>query len=514
MIWSDLKLRLRALFRPRRAEKDLDDELAFHLAIQAHKHQSAGAGTSDAERLAAHDFGGIAQVREDCRDQRGFRLVETVAHDVRYALRGFRRARGFTFTVVATIAFGLGLNTAAFTTFNAYVLRPLAVRDPASLYEVSWNKADGSPFGLSWQQVQDCRRNVAAFSESYGYSFFVNRIDGHNMFAQLVSGNDFSMLGGETVLGRPLLADDALAPGSQPVAVLSFTAWKGKYGSDLAIIGKKLVVHGYPLQIVGVAREGFTGVGELPWDFWAPLTMSDPLGAPRDLNFSGAIRMVGRLRPGWSTNRARSALLAWVRTLTAGQPREQRVTSVDLTPRATTIPLSPRVLAGLSPIFAAFGLVLVVACANIANLMLARAMARQREIGVRLAMGADRKRLIRQLLTESLLLALPAALAGFAISQVTIEGCVRLLYTTMPRGYLALGSWVVPLRLTTDRPRRNVSAGFKRAAFSPVLTLWRGRAGRTACRHGGALSHFLTLEELMPRKARAGPETATTDNRK
>ena len=170
MTWSDFKLRLRALFRPRRAEEDLDEELAFHLAMQACRHQSAGASASDADRLAALDFGGITQVRENCRDQRGLRLVETVAQDVRYALRGFRRAPGFTFTVVATIALGLGLNTAAFTTFNAYVLRPLAVRDPASLYEVFWHRADGSSLDLSWQQLQDCRRNVAAFSESYGYS--------------------------------------------------------------------------------------------------------------------------------------------------------------------------------------------------------------------------------------------------------------------------------------------------------------------------------------------------------
>jgi predicted permease len=443
MTRSDFKLRLRALFRPRRVEADLDEELAFHLAMQAHKHQSAGANASDADRLAAHDFGGITQVRENCRDQRGLLLVEIVA-DVRYALRGFRHAPGFTFTVVATIALGLGLNTAAFTTFSAYVLRPLAVRDPTSLYEVSWNRADGSPFGLSWQQVQDCGRNVPALSEFYGYSTLVNRVDGHYMFGQLVSGEYFSMLGGETRLGRPIVADDALAPGSQPVAVLSFSAWKNKYDSDPAIVGKKLLVHGDPLQIVGVAREGFTGVGELPWDFWAPLTMRHPLGAPQDGSLSGIIRMVGRLRPGWSTNRARSALLAWARPLTAGEPREQRLASVDLTPRATTIPLSPKVLAGLAPIFAAFGLVLVVACANIANLMLARAMARQREIGVRLAIGAGRKRLIRQLLTESVVLALPAALAGFAISQVTIEACVRLLYTTMPRGYLEMLT-VIPL---------------------------------------------------------------------
>src|SRR5581483_3693055 len=264
MTWSGFKLRLRALFRPRRSEEDLDDELAFHLAMQARKHQSAGASASDAHRLAAHDFGGITQVREGCRDQRGVRLVEAAAQDVRYAVRGFRQAPGFTFTVVATIALGLGLNTAAFTTFNAYVLRPLAVRDPASLYEISWSRADGSPFGLTWQQVQDSSRNVAAFSESYGYSSLVNRVDGHYLFGQLVSGDYFSMLGGETMLGRPLLAGDALSAGSQPVAVLSFTAWKNKYGSDPAIIGKKLVVHGYPLQIVGVAREGFTGVGEFP----------------------------------------------------------------------------------------------------------------------------------------------------------------------------------------------------------------------------------------------------------
>ena len=427
MTWEGCKLRLRALFAPRRAEADLDEELQFHIAMQTRKHRTRGLDEAGAQTRAALEFGGVTQVREACRDQRGVNLVESIAQDVRYAIRGFARTPGFAVTVVATIALGLGLNTAVFTLFNAYVLRPLAVRDPYSLYEVVWTQTDGQNRRMSLQELEDCRKSVPAFSESYGYDVLANRVNGRTLIGQFAGGNYFTMLGGTAALGRTLLPDDEVM--ARPVAVLSFRAWKNKFGADPDIVDKKLMVRGYPLQIVGVARAGFIGVGQLPWDFWMPLSMSAPmLGAGH-----GAYSLVGRLRPGWSPRRVQPLLLAWARRNSAGLPAGEKVVRAELISRASTISVNDEVVAGMTPIFAAFALVLAVACANIANLMLARGMSRQREIGVRLAIGAARPRLIRQLLTESILLALPAAIVGLVVSEATLEGCVRLLYATLPR---------------------------------------------------------------------------------
>jgi len=446
MSWRTLRRRLESLLFRKRAEQDLDDELQFHLAMEARKHGQAGMDPSKAELRALVNFGGVAQVQEECRDQRGWQLIETITQDVRYALRGFRRAPGFALTVIATIALGLGINTAAFTAFNAYVLRPLAVRDPYSLYEFSWISHNGSLHRSSWQELQDFQKSCGVFSESLGSDFVLTTVDGHQMYGHLVTDNYFTMLGGDAALGRVLLPGDAPAPGTSPLAVLGYSAWKNKFGSDPDVVGKKLMVRGYPLAIIGVAREGFTGVSEIPPDFYVPLTMRPLLMSDR--NISGRddnIRVTGRLRPGWSVSQTRSALLAWARNYTAARPPDLRADRVDLVSRSTVIPLVPEVVAALAPILAAFGLVLLAACANIANLMLARAMARQREIGVRLAMGAARSRLIRQLLTESVLLALPAALAGYAIAKGMVAGCLRILFATVPRGYSDLIS-VIPMQ--------------------------------------------------------------------
>src|SRR5258705_8663885 len=155
MKWGDLKLRLRALLCRHRAESDLDDELKFHLAMQTRKNREAGMTTDQAGRDAAIQFGGLAQVKEECRDTRGLRFIETLTQDVRYALRGFRRTPGFALTVVATIALGLGLNTTLFTIFNAYVLRPVAVRDPYSLYAFYWTNKNGDGERLTWREFEE-----------------------------------------------------------------------------------------------------------------------------------------------------------------------------------------------------------------------------------------------------------------------------------------------------------------------------------------------------------------------
>ncbi len=204
-------------------------------------------------------------------------------------------------------------------------------------------------------------------------------------------------------------------------------------------MGKKLWLHGYPLEVVGVAQQGFNGVGDVPREYWAPITMAAELEDGPDLfgpeHPEAISQILGRIKPGFSVSQAKAALAGWAQQMTADRADSEKATGVILQSRATAISVTPEALEFFSPIVAAFGLVLLLACANVANMMLARAMARQREIGTRLSLGAGRGRLIRQLLTESILLAIPAGLAGYAISQATIQLSLRLMFATMPSDF-------------------------------------------------------------------------------
>src|SRR5258708_941096 len=352
--------------------------------MQTRKNVEAGMNAREAARRARVQFGGVEQAKENCRDARGIGFIETLLQDVRYALRGFRRTPGFALTVVATIALGLGLNTTLFTIFNAYVLRPVAVRDPYSLYLFTWMNRKGDGHEFTWQELQDFRRQNSAFSEVMGVNHVsFARLRGHMLFGNLVTGNYFHMLGVNAALGRTLLPEDAAAPGSEPVVVLSYAAWKNKFGGDPEMVGKKLLIHGYPLEVVGIAREGFSGLSEIPLDFWAPLTMASQLqDGPKLFGAEQPeqIRIIGRLRYQLSLRQAEAALTTWAQQRTGDRSDPEKATGAVLRSEATTIPLEPMVIAAFSPIIVAFGFVLLIACANVANMLLARAMARQREI--------------------------------------------------------------------------------------------------------------------------------------
>jgi predicted permease len=425
----DLFLRIRGLLRRRRVEQELDEELQFHLEMAARKNAREG---PDAARLARARFGGIDSVKEECRTVRGTQLVESTLRDIKYALRGFRRNPLFVLTVVGTISLGLGLNTALFTLFDNFVLRPLPVRDPHSLYEFSWADRAGRGHSLSWREFEDFSKNNPAFSELTAMYGLYARSEGRPLFGTLVTGNYFRMLGGVAALGRTLIPEDASAPGREPVIVLSYAAWQNKFGGDPKIVGRKLVLHGYPLEVIGVAREGFRGLDPAPLDYWAPLTMAALLEGGRNRFTGSDLRIVGKLRPLLSVSQAETALTGFTRHVTEDRPESERAAGVTLESRATAIRLTVNVIALFTPLGVAVGLVLLLACANVANMMLARAMARQREIGIRLSLGAARARLIRQLLTESLLLAVPAGLAGFLVSRTAVEGGLRIMYATLP----------------------------------------------------------------------------------
>lgn len=414
-------------------EADLHGELRAYLDQLSDEKIRQGMTAPAARRAALVEIGGIEQVEEACRDEWSLRWLDSVVADVRYGFRGLARTPAFFFTVVATIGLGLGLNTTLFTLFDAYVLRALSVPDPYSLYEFTWTNQAGNGHIFTWPEVESLRQQKRIFTDVLAAQRLLTLVEGNQLFGQLVSGNYFSMLGLGVAKGRPLLPEDNAIPGAGAVVVLGYEAWRDRFGADPGILGRKLYLRGHPVEVVGVAKPGFTGLGSIPAEFWVPLTLAPVIaGGRQDALF---LTVTGRLEHGVSVKQAKAALGVWSKQMTADRPESERASGTMLASRATRIPLARDVVAAMAPVFVAFALVIVIACANVSNMMLARSLARQREIGIRISLGAARSRLIRQLLTESLLLAIPAALAGLGISEMTLWLAQRAVLTTIPSAY-------------------------------------------------------------------------------
>lgn len=372
MSWTDFLLRLKALVFRSRADRDLEEEFQFHLEMEARKKTQAGLTYEEAVRMARVDFGGVDQIKEECRSIRGTQLIETMLQDIRYAVRYFLQRPGFAVGVIATIALGLGLNTALFTIFNAYVLRPLAIRDPNSVYSFTWVNREGKNHSFSSREFEDFKTGSPAFSEAAAARFFYAWIDGHPMMGELVTGNYFQMLGVGASVGRTLLPEDSAIPEGEHVIVLSYAAWKNKFGGDPAILGKQLFLRGNSVTVVGVTNPSFTGLGDTPHDYWAPLSLAPRLDNNLDLfgpTHPEQLRIVGRIAQGLSENQVRAALLVWSKQITVDHPEREQAVGIVLRSEATALPLSAELLAAFSPVVAIFALVLLMACANVANMM-------------------------------------------------------------------------------------------------------------------------------------------------
>ena len=414
-------------------EASLHSELHSYVNELSDEKIRQGMTAADARRAALVETGGVEQLKEACRD--GWRLgwMDSVGADLRYGFRSLLRTPVFSLTVVATIGLGLGLNTTLFTLFDAYVLRPLAIPDPYSLYRFTWTNRAGNEHVFSWPEAQALRGQKQIFTDVLAAQQLLTRVEANQLFGQLVSGNYFTMLGIGVELGRPLLPEDTATPQSGAVMVLGYDTWRSRFGGDPKILGRKLYLRGQPVEVVGIAKPGFTGLGSIPTEFWVPLTLA-PLvaGGPQDAVF---LTVTGRLKPGVSVGQAGVALKIWSKQITADRPEAERAFGTTLVSRATRIPLERGLLTVMMPVFVAFALIVVIACANVSNMMLARAVARQREISIRLSLGAARSRLIRQLVTESLLLAMPSAVAGLAFSELTLWLAQRAFLATIPPVY-------------------------------------------------------------------------------
>jgi predicted permease len=353
-----------------------------------------------------------------------------LGQDVFYAWRSFRRTPLVTLTIVTTVGLGLGLVAAIFTILNAFVFLPDAVRHPQELVAVARQPTTTpDPPRYTRTEYETLVRETGIFTTAFAIGPDVDSwIDGKRLEGTLVTGNFFDALGAGAARGRALTpADDA---GARRVIVLSHRAWVQDFASDPNVLARPVVVNGSAFQVVGVMPERFRGLTTVAPDFWAAVALQDQLipssgkAAPRNL------QVVGRLDPRVPRGEAIVTLVAWDLQQRAAHGVERPAANLVLEPKTGAVPLSNSVLALFAPLFFAFGLILIIGCANVANLLLARGLARVREIGIRLAIGASRGHIIRQWLTENLLLAIAAAAFGFAISRLVLMAAVHALVDT------------------------------------------------------------------------------------
>jgi len=412
----------RRLFKRDQMEDRLEAELRFHLERQVADKIRGGMTEAEAHRCARLEFGGLDQVKEECRDARGTRWIEAILQDLRFGLRTLRRSPAFTAVAALTLALGIGANTAVFTVVNGVLLRPLPFPEPERLFEISYLPRN-NPFlagpGLADRDYLEFRRQDQVFEHVATAGTTPVTLTGAGdpvrVPAAMVTPGFFPVLRVNPEIGRWFLPEEDQA-GRDHVAVLSNKLWQSRFGGDSRILGKSITLDGVAYTVVGVMPAGFGFPGDS--EMWTPLAVQiDP-------HNSCTRPVIGRLKPGISRQRAQAELETFASRLQLG-PGEKRSDFV-----ARIIPLKDTAVGNIRSsllIFAgAVAFVLLIACANFANLLLIRAAGRRQEISVRAALGAGRGRLIRQLLTESTLVALTGGAAGTLLATVGVPALLAL----------------------------------------------------------------------------------------
>jgi predicted permease len=446
---------MRAMTHRKRLDGEMQSELEFHIESYAADLMRGGLSRDEARRRARIELGSVAARKEECRESLGLRLWDDLLADISYGLRMLRKSPGFTSIAVVSLALGIGANTIIFTLAKEVLLDTLAVPHPEQLrlfaVEVGknspihsmWGDFDRGPNGgtlttsFSYPVYQILRRqnhsleDLFAFKYLGGYNRFTATIDGHAQAVEgeLVSGNYYQQLGVETALGRPIQASDDAVPGSGAVAVISDGLWSRAFGRSPSVIGKRIDLNRTPFTIIGVNPPGFTGAASVQAspDIFVPLSMQPvvlPKGKESLLGDKELwwVQVMGRAKPGVFDAAALAAL-----SVTLDQAVRATLTvTKDSGFLRLTLPSGSRGMnhsarefgKQIYVLLALVGLVLLLACANIANLLLARSAARLREVSVRMALGAGRNRILRQVFTESLLLSGLGGGAGFLLGYL------------------------------------------------------------------------------------------------
>jgi predicted permease len=511
--------KIRNLRRSQSSDAELDREIALHVAMLEEEYERRGMSPEGAHRAARQTLGGVEQAKQAHRDQRVILWLEQMRQDLRHACRTFRRNPGFTLVAVATLAAGIGVNTTLFTAYDAVALKPLPIADPGRVVRLERWFTHGwigdMQYGFSWPEYLYCREHQDAFSDMVATSWPVRvlaRLPGDQAGAQLkalqgqmVSGNYFRSFGVEAGLGRTFGPDEDRAPGGDPVVVLSYSFWQRAFHGDPKTAGSVMRINGTAFSIIGVAPEEFTGTALLPQvpDFWAPVSMQsqltpgeDWLHQPADYRF----QILGRLRPEIGLKQAEAQTAALIRQFSATYITREPTRTVTLQHTAFFGNTEdPRFEAGVAALMLIVAMVLFAACANVANMLLARGAVRQREISLRLALGASRARVIRQLITESILLSLVGGVTGLALSVVASKllrvELAQMLTTQLGSGFAFSLNLNPDVRVLVYALAISVVAG---AAFglSPALQFTKPELATSLHDESASFGHRLRRSHL------------------
>jgi predicted permease len=430
-------VRLASTFKKSQTDHALVEELEGHLQMHTEENMRKGMTADEARRDARIKLGGIQQTRELYNDRKTLPLFDVFLQDLRYGLRMLRKNPGFTAVAVLSLALGIGANTTIFTVVNALLLNALPVHELPRLVELDTidtktlvTAARAEKLGMSFPNFKDYRRDNQVFSDLAAFSpaqlTWSGGSEPRQIQAEIVSANYFEVLGIRPALGRFFLSDEDTKPNGNDIAVISYALWANKLGSDPSIVDKPLILDAHPYTVIGVAPRGFRGTITFfnAEQAWIPTSMKDQVLGGKQREFFDDRRaltlgVIGRLKPGIELPAAEASLKTMATHLESEFPKDNGGRSIALTPLSDAAvganDHARLVLAG-AMMMGIVGLVLLIACVNLANLLLAQGARRQKEISLRAALGADRGRIVRQMLTESMLLAFAGGLVGLAIA--------------------------------------------------------------------------------------------------